>query len=55
MWALVIARRVKKCKNVGIKELVAKYAALVGVFTHSAVNYDALCSIQKSLSSLKKE
>ncbi|CAN0443297.1 unnamed protein product, partial [Laminaria digitata] len=46
MWALGINGSAKTCKNESMKPLIAKCAALVGVFSHSAVNNDALRAIQ---------
>lgn len=53
MWALGIAGSPSKCKNPEMKKLVMKGAALVGCFSHSAVNNDALRSIQEELNDTK--
>ena len=47
MWALGIRRSVKTCENPGIEKLMKRLAAVVGVFSHSAVNNDKLKEIQK--------
>lgn len=54
LWALGIAGSPRKCKNAAMKKLIGKAAALVGVFTHSAVNNDALRAIQEELSEKEK-
>ena len=46
MWALGICGSVKKCENPGMEKLMKKLAALVGVFSHSAVNNDEFKDIQ---------
>lgn len=45
----------EKVPNVNIKTLIIKAVALVGVFTRSAVNNDALRAIQKDTSNKGKE
>ena len=40
MWALGICGSVKKCENPEMEKLMKKLAALVGVFSHSANNYE---------------
>ena len=45
LWALGIAGKGRKNKDMG--ELMKKLAALVGVFSHSAVNYDKLKELQR--------
>ena len=42
VWALGIAGSGATCKNKAVKKLMKRLAALVGVFTHSAVNNDQL-------------
>lgn len=49
MWSLGINGSVNTCKNAEMKALVSKCAALVGVFSHSAVNNDALREIQTNM------
>ena len=46
MWALRICGSVKKCENPEMEKLMKKLAALVGVFSHSAVNNDEFKDIQ---------
>ena len=46
MWALGICGSVKKCGNPEMEKLMKKLAALVGVFSHSAVNNDEFKAIQ---------
>lgn len=46
MWALGINGTANTGKNPEMKQLTGKTAALVGVFSHSAVNNDALRAIQ---------
>lgn len=47
IWALGIAGSPATCKNKPMGELMKKLAALVGVFSHSAVNNDMLKEIQQ--------
>lgn len=47
VWALGIAGSAATCKNVDMGELMKKQAALVGVYSHSAVNNDMLKAIQR--------
>ena len=47
LWALGIAGKGRKNKDMG--DLMKKLAALVGVFSHSAVNNDKLKDIQRQL------
>lgn len=47
LWALGIAGSPATCKNKAMGELMKKLAALVGVFSHSAVNNDMLKEIQR--------
>ena len=47
MWALGIRGSVKTCENPGMEKLTKRLAAVVGVFSHSAVNNDELKEIQK--------
>jgi len=47
MWALGISGSKKTCENPPMEKLMKKLAALVGVFSHSAVNNDELKDIQK--------
>lgn len=46
MWMLGIAGSTSTCKNTEMKDLIQRAAALVGVFSHSAVNNEALRLIQ---------
>ena len=46
MWALGICGSIKKCENPEMEKLMKKLAALVGVFSHSAVNNDDFKDIQ---------
>ena len=46
MWALGICGSVKKGENPEMEKLMKKLAALVGVFSHSAVNTDEFKDIQ---------
>lgn len=46
MWALGISGFVKKCENPAMEKLVKRPSAVVGVFSHSAVNNDELKKIQ---------
>ncbi|CAN0543987.1 unnamed protein product, partial [Laminaria digitata] len=55
MWALGLAGATSKCKNPDSKKLVGKGAALVGVFSHSAVNNDALRKVQSKISAEMKK
>ena len=55
MWALGIAGADSKCKNNAMKHLVGRAAALVGVFSHSAVNNDVLRDIQQTLSDRRRK
>ena len=54
LWALGIAGSEKKCQHADMKNLIGKADALVGVFTHSSVNNDALRVIQKDLNDEQK-
>ena len=48
MWTLEIIRgSVKTCENPGMEKLMKRLAAVVGLFSHSAVNNDELKDIQK--------
>lgn len=47
LWALGIAGSATTCKNKLMGDLMKKLAALVGVFSHSAVNNDMLKAIQR--------
>eukprot|EP00903_Cladosiphon_okamuranus_P011710 g11013.t1 len=47
LWALGIAGSATTCKNKLMGDLMKKLAALVGVFSHSAVNNDMLKEIQR--------
>lgn len=47
LWSLGIAGSAATCKNKEMGDLTKKLAALVGVFSHSAVNNDKLKAIQK--------
>ncbi|CAN0293947.1 unnamed protein product [Ectocarpus sp. 4 AP-2014] len=47
VWALGIAGPAATCKNALMGELMKKLAALVGVFSHSAVNNDMLKELQR--------
>ena len=47
MWALGERESVKMCENSGMEKLMKRLAAVVGVFSHSAVNNDELKEIQK--------
>lgn len=47
LWALGIAGSATTCKNKEMGDLMKKLAALVGVFSHSAVNNDMLKAIQR--------
>ena len=49
MWMLGIAGSDAKCQNKEMKKLIQKAAALVGVFSHSAVNNDALREVQRKV------
>ena len=47
MWALGVNGSVNTCENPAMEKLMKRLAALVGVFSHSAVNNDELKAIQK--------
>ena len=47
MWMLGIAGSAARCQNRDMRELIQRAAALVGVFSHSAVNNDALREVQR--------
>lgn len=47
MWALGINGSVKTCENPSMGKLMKRLAAVVGVFSHSAVNNDELKDIQR--------
>lgn len=49
MWAMGINGSVNTVENPEMKALVTKCAALVGIYSHSAVNNDALLEIQKTM------
>lgn len=49
MWMLGIAGAASKCQNPAMKEIIQKAAHLVGVFSHSAVNQDALREVQNGM------
>lgn len=49
MWMLGIAGSAARCQNRPMKDLITRAAALVGIFSHSAVNNDALRAIQRSM------
>lgn len=55
MWALGVNGSAKTGKNHEMKAIVSKCAALVGVFSHSAVNNDALRDIQTELNADRKK
>lgn len=46
MWMLGIAGSASTCKNKEMKDAIQKAAALAGVFSHSAVNNDALQAVE---------
>ncbi|CAM9391022.1 unnamed protein product, partial [Hapterophycus canaliculatus] len=46
MWALGIRGTAKTCENPNMEKLMERLAAIVGVFSHSAVNNDELKEIQ---------
>ena len=47
MWALGVNGSVNKCENPAMEKLMKRLAALVGVFSHSAINNDELKAIKK--------
>ena len=47
MWALGVNGSVNTCENPSMEKLMKRLAALVGVFSHSAVNNDELKDIQR--------
>eukprot|EP00904_Undaria_pinnatifida_P000882 jgi/Undpi1/10795/HiC_scaffold_29.g13243.m1 len=54
MWALGVRGPVNTCENPAMEKLMKRLAALVGVFSHSAVNNDELKAIQKLQEELHK-
>ena len=47
MWVLGVNGSVNTCENPVMEKLMKRLAALVGVFSHSAVNNDEVKAIQK--------
>jgi hypothetical protein len=47
MWALGVNGSVSTCENPDMEKLMKRLAALVGVWSHSAVNNDELKAIQR--------
>ena len=51
-WGLGINGSTNTCKNVGARKLMNKAAAMVGHFSHSAVNNDAFKDVQRDMDEL---
>lgn len=49
MWSIGVAGSEKTCKNIPGRKTICQCAGLVGVFSPSAVNNDALRAIQQKL------
>lgn len=49
MWATGINGTANSCVNTEGRELIARYAALVGMFSHSCTNSDAFRDLQDSM------
>lgn len=52
MWALGIAGSSNTCKNRAMEKVMKRLAAVVGVFSHSAVNNDELKKVQELIDEL---